>query len=82
MHAFWNVKTLAELFEKLGLAQYIGRFADQEVDLPIFLTLSQTDLAELGVATLGAMRRMLAAIKSLGDLRGTAGFLGDVMAFQ
>ena len=82
MHAFWNVKTLTELFEKLGLSQYINRFSEQEVDLPIFLTLSQTDLAELGVTTLGAMRRMLAAIKSLEELRGSVGFLGDVMAFQ
>jgi hypothetical protein len=33
-------------------------FAQQEVDLSTFLTLSENDLKELGVSTFGARRKM------------------------
>ena len=38
------MRTLDELLEKLGLAAYVSKFTDQEVDLATFLTLSEGDL--------------------------------------
>jgi hypothetical protein len=55
---YWNVRSLDELFDKLSLGQYKTMFREQEIDLPTFLTLTETDLKELGVATFGARRKM------------------------
>lgn len=58
LRAYWNVTTLEELLNKLGLQNYVETFASQEVDLSTFLTLSEDDLKELGVTTFGARRKM------------------------
>ena len=52
------MKSLGELLEKLSLQQYIVVFAEQEVDLATFLTLTDADLRELGISTFGARRKM------------------------
>uniref|UniRef100_UPI00358E8B8B protein bicaudal C homolog 1-A-like n=1 Tax=Myxine glutinosa TaxID=7769 RepID=UPI00358E8B8B len=57
-----DVADLPELFSKLSLEKYIEVFHQQEVDLHMFLTLSDQDLKELGVNTFGARRKMLLAI--------------------
>ncbi len=54
---------LCELFSRLGLVRYAEVFQEQEVDLNTFMTLSDDDLKELGVATFGARRRMVLAIQ-------------------
>lgn len=59
MRAYWNVTTLGELLSKLSLGNYTETFASQEVDLSTFLTLTETDLRELGVSTFGARRKMI-----------------------
>ncbi|KAM3867113.1 LOW QUALITY PROTEIN: bicaudal C homolog 2 [Diretmus argenteus] len=56
---------LPELLSQLGLGKYIDVFQQQEIDYQTFLTLSDEDLREVGVATLGARRKMLLAISDL-----------------
>jgi hypothetical protein len=59
MREYWSVTTLGELLSKLGLHNYTEVFTSQEVDLSTFLTLTETDMRELGVTTFGARRKML-----------------------
>ncbi|XP_034037485.1 bicaudal C homolog 2 [Thalassophryne amazonica] len=56
---------LPELLSQLGLMKYIDVFEQQEIDYQTFLTLSDEDLKEVGVATFGARRKMLLAISDL-----------------
>lgn len=56
---------LRDLFEKVGLEKYLRTFQEQEVDLPTFLTLTDDDLKELGIAAFGARRKMLLTIQDL-----------------
>ncbi|KAG9341799.1 hypothetical protein JZ751_018521 [Albula glossodonta] len=56
---------LPELFSKLGLGKYTDVFQQQET----FLTLTDTDLKELGITTFGARRKMLLAISELNKNR-------------
>ncbi|KAJ8361621.1 hypothetical protein SKAU_G00181460 [Synaphobranchus kaupii] len=60
---------LPELFSKLGLGKYTDVFQQQEIDLQTFLTLTDTDLKELGITTFGARRKMLLAISELNKNR-------------
>ncbi|XP_023561894.1 protein bicaudal C homolog 1 isoform X6 [Octodon degus] len=60
---------LPELFSKLGLGKYTDVFQQQEIDLQTFLTLTDQDLKELGIATFGARRKMLLAISELNKNR-------------
>jgi len=46
----------------LGLGQYEGAFRDNDVDAGLLPTLTADDLRELGVASLGHRKRLLAAI--------------------
>ncbi|KAM9795399.1 bicaudal C homolog 2 [Neosynchiropus ocellatus] len=56
---------LPDLLNQLGLIKYIDVFDEQEIDYQTFLTLSDDDLKEVGVATFGARRKMLLAIADL-----------------
>jgi hypothetical protein len=49
----------------LGLGQYEGAFRDNDVDAGLLPTLTADDLRELGVASLGHRKRLLAAIAAL-----------------
>ena len=46
----------------LGLGRYEGAFRDNDVDAGVLPTLTADDLRELGVASLGHRKRLLAAI--------------------
>jgi class 3 adenylate cyclase len=48
--------------EGLGLAQYAAAFAENDVDLAILSNLTDADLKELGISSLGHRKRLLAAI--------------------
>jgi hypothetical protein len=65
---YWSVSTIEELLTKLGLSKYEEQFAEQEIDLATFLTLDDADLKEIGVATLGGRRKLMAV--SLNTLVG------------
>eukprot|EP00039_Didymoeca_costata_P011748 m.166331 g.166331 ORF g.166331 m.166331 type:complete len:799 (+) comp15276_c0_seq3:279-2675(+) len=82
---YWSgIQTTSELLNKLDLPQYIPQFTEQEVDLATFLTLSDDDLREIGVNTLGARRKLALAIKELQSMRSSTQnqFLSDYMALK
>lgn len=51
--------------QQLGLAQYGPVFRDNDVDLHLLLRLSDADLRDIGVASLGHRRRLLSAVAEL-----------------
>ena len=59
------MQQIADWLEKLGLEQYAQRFAENDVDFDILADLTDQDLKELGVASLGHRRRLLRAIAEL-----------------
>lgn len=67
--AISHCSDLRDLFEKVGLAKYFSIFQEQEVDLPTFMTLTEEDLKELGINTLGARKKMLLTIQGLKNNR-------------
>jgi class 3 adenylate cyclase/pimeloyl-ACP methyl ester carboxylesterase len=58
--------------EDQGLGQYAEGFASNDVDAEVLRTLTADDLKELGVASLGHRKKLLAAIADL-DAAGGAG---------
>jgi class 3 adenylate cyclase len=56
----------------LGLERYQSAFQKNDIDGGVLLTLTDADLRELGVASLGHRRRLLAAIAGLGPASRTA----------
>lgn len=48
--------------EALGLGQYARAFAEHDIDPSVLGQLTDADLRELGVASLGHRKRLLAAI--------------------
>ena len=55
---------IAQWLEKLGMSEYIQRFAEHNVDLSVLGDLSDQDLKELGIS-IGHRRKILAAIREL-----------------
>ena len=49
----------------LGLAQYAKPFAENDIDFDVLSGLTEVDLKELGVTSLGHRKRLLAAISEL-----------------
>ena len=52
----------ADWLERLGLGQYAQRFAENDIDFALFTKLTDADLKELGVISLGHRKRLLEAI--------------------
>jgi class 3 adenylate cyclase/tetratricopeptide (TPR) repeat protein len=55
-----------EWLEGLGLAQYAAAFAENDIDFAIVDKLTDADLKELGISSLGHRKRLLAAIAERG----------------
>ncbi|XP_008056217.1 ankyrin repeat and SAM domain-containing protein 3 [Carlito syrichta] len=53
---------LAMLLEQIGCLKYLQVFEEQDVDLRIFLTLTESDLKEIGITLFGPKRKMTSAI--------------------
>ncbi|XP_039741162.1 ankyrin repeat and SAM domain-containing protein 3 isoform X2 [Pteropus medius] len=53
---------LATLLEQIGCLKYLQLFEEQDVDLRIFLTLTESDLKEIGITLFGPKRKMTSAI--------------------
>ncbi|XP_045132282.1 ankyrin repeat and SAM domain-containing protein 3-like [Portunus trituberculatus] len=53
---------LETLLDQVGLSSYLPVFHEQDVDLQIFLTLTDQDLKECGIQKLGPRRKMTSAI--------------------
>src|SRR5512132_423382 len=56
------MQQIAEWLEKLGLGQYAQRFAENDIDFALLTKLTDADLKELGVTSLGHRKRLLEAI--------------------
>ncbi len=53
---------IGEWLQSLGLAQYARAFAENDIDFTILAGLTDADLKELGISSLGHRKRLLAAI--------------------
>src|SRR6516165_10875499 len=58
------MQQIADWLEKLGLAEYAERFADNKIDVSVLRHLTDQDLKDIGIP-LGHRRKMLAAIAEL-----------------
>jgi hypothetical protein len=56
------MQQIADWLEKLGLGQYAQRFAENDINFGLLPHLTDQDLKELGVASLGHRRQLLLAI--------------------
>ena len=56
------MQQIADWLEQLGLGQYAQRFAENDITVAILPDLTDQDLKELGVASLGHRRQLLRAI--------------------
>ena len=54
--------TIANFLEDLNLTKYISTFEDQDVDFITLLTLTDSDLREVGISLFGPRRKILTAI--------------------
>jgi len=59
------MQQIAEWLEKFGLGQYAQRFAENDIDFDILSDLSDQDLEEIGVTSVGHRRKLLRAIANL-----------------
>ena len=67
------MQQIADWLGQLGLEQYAGRFAENEIDVSVLPYLTDQDLKDIGIP-LGHRRKMLAAIATLyGAAPSTAG---------
>jgi class 3 adenylate cyclase len=53
---------LAQWLAELGLGQYAAAFTENDIDFDVLVQLTDADLKELGVSSLGNRKRLLAAI--------------------
>jgi hypothetical protein len=59
------MQQVADWLEKLGLGQYAQRFAENDISFSILPDLTDQDLKEIGVSSLGHRRQLLRAIAIL-----------------
>src|SRR6516164_9027367 len=59
------MQQVSDWLEKLGLGQYAQRFAENDINFSILPDLTDQDLKELGVASLGHRRQLLRAITEM-----------------
>src|SRR4029077_15477178 len=59
------MQQIADWLEELGLGQYAPRFAENDINFAILSDLTDQDLKELGVSSLGHRRQLLRAIAEL-----------------
>ena len=59
------MQQIADWLQKLGLGQYAQRFAENDITLALLPHLTDQDLKELGVASLGHRRQLLLAIAEI-----------------
>uniref|UniRef100_A0A3B5KZ47 Ankyrin repeat and sterile alpha motif domain containing 3 n=1 Tax=Xiphophorus couchianus TaxID=32473 RepID=A0A3B5KZ47_9TELE len=57
-----SLQDLAEFLEQIGFSKYLPLLEEQDIDLRIFLTLTENDLKEIGITLFGPKRKMTSAI--------------------
>ena len=60
-----QTQSLTQLLRQLGLEKYDQVFKDNEIDLPLFTTLTDEELKEVGITLLGPRRKLTAAISRI-----------------
>ena len=65
------MRQIADWLQELGLGQYAQRFAQNDITFALLPHLTDQDLKELGVASLGHRRQLLRAIAELGNATAT-----------
>jgi class 3 adenylate cyclase len=60
------MQSISEWLQSLGLEQYAQAFADNDIDLGLLTSLSEQDLKELDVSSMGHRKKLLKAIAELG----------------
>src|SRR5690242_10475494 len=63
------MQQIADWLEKLGLGQYAQRFAENDINFGILPHLTDQDLKELGIVSLGHRRQLLLAIVQLSTVQ-------------
>jgi class 3 adenylate cyclase/predicted ATPase len=74
---------IADWLRTLGLQQYVALFQQNDIDAEVLPALGADDLRELGIASLGHRKKLLAAIAGLADrpsVAATAESLHDELA--
>jgi class 3 adenylate cyclase/predicted ATPase len=74
------MQQIAGWLEKLGLGQYAPRFAENDINFAILTDLTDQDLKELGVSSLGHRRQLLRAIAELNSVEKGAPKLAPATA--
>jgi class 3 adenylate cyclase len=75
------MQQIADWLEKLGLGQYAPRFAENDINFAILSDLTDQDLKELGVSSLGHRRQLLRAIAELNTVeKGAPNFAPETAA--
>jgi hypothetical protein len=59
------MQQIADWLRKLDLGQYAQRFAENDINFAILADLTDQDLKEMGVTSLGHRRQLLRAITEL-----------------
>ena len=66
------MREISEWLEKLGMSEYAQSFAENDIDLAVLGDLTDQDLKELGVTSLGHRRKILRASAELGNAPAAA----------
>jgi len=74
------MQQIVDWLEKLGLGQYAPRFAENDINFAILSDLTDQDLKELGVSSLGHRRQLLRAIAELNGVEKGAPKLAPATA--
>ena len=60
---FNDFADLSSLLKALSMEQYEDKFRQEEIDLELFLTMSEEEFSTIGITKLGARRKLSNAIK-------------------
>ena len=63
----WGVSEVVTWLETMQLAEYVDSFVKNDIRGKELLTLGRRDLKDLGVVKVGHVKRILQAIKDLGE---------------
>src|SRR5262244_174792 len=59
---------IADWLKRLGLAQYLECFAENDIEFSVLRDLTDADLEKIGIRSLGHRRKLLRAIAALRDI--------------
>src|ERR1700730_12422006 len=72
------MQQIADWLKKLGLSEYVQRFAKNDIDFTILGDLTDQDLEKIGVSSLGHRRKLLRAIAELKAVEESAPEIASV----